>query len=143
MAPGVSWISPTQLEFDDRIYTWFGRCWADRNGVSRTSYLVGKGIIVAGYNGGDKDKKLVGGMKGKNNKFPGANMEAVIHADGDNEGVRKEPVVHNKVGGKMGNDTDNEGHERSAFEQLCLIRVFEQLSNVFGRFPVQIESYDV
>lgn len=49
-------------------------------------------------------------------------------------GVRKDPVVHNKVGDKIGNDTDNEGYKSGAFEPLCLSRPSEQLSSVFERF---------
>ena len=45
----VFWISPTQLEFCERIDTWDGQCIADKNGVFRTSYLVDKGIIAAGH----------------------------------------------------------------------------------------------
>ena len=92
----VFWISTTQLEFCERIYTWDGQCWADKNGVSRTSYLMDKGIIAAGYKGGGKDKKLAGGMKGKNNgkksrdiKLEGDNKEDVIDTEGDNEGVTR------------------------------------------------------
>jgi len=151
----VFWISTTQLEFRERIYTWDGRCWADKNGVSRTSYLMDKGIIAAGYEGGGKDKKLAGGMKGKNNKgdntgeksrdikLEGDNKEAVIDTEGDNEGVHKEPVVDNKEGDKIGNDTDNEGDKSIASEQLCLSSASEQLCSVFERFPVKRELYDV
>ena len=97
-----------------------------------------KGIIAAGYNGGGKDKKLAGGMKGKNNKadnngqksrdikLEGANNEAVIHADGDTDGVCKAPVIYNKVGDKIGNYTDNEGYQSGAFEQFQS-GAFEQL----------------
>ena len=128
MASAVFCISQTQVEFSDRIDTWDCQCWPDKNGISRTFYLVDKGIIAAGYNGGGKDKKLAVGMKGKNNKadnngqksrdikLEGANNEAVIHADGDTDGVRKAPVIYNKVGDKIGNYTDNEGYQSGAFE---------------------------
>ena len=109
-----------------------------------------KGIIAAGYKGGGKDKKLAGGMKGKNNgkksrdiKLAGANEEDVIDKDGDNEGGHKEPVVDNKEGDKIGNDIDNEGDKSSAAEQLCLSSAFEQLCSVPERFPVKRELYDV
>jgi hypothetical protein len=55
----VFWISTTQLEFCERIHTWDGQCWADKNGVSRTSYLMDKGIIAAGYKGGGRTKNLL------------------------------------------------------------------------------------
>ena len=45
----VFWISATELDFCGRIYTWDGRCWADKNGVSRTLYLMDKGVITAGF----------------------------------------------------------------------------------------------
>ena len=58
----VFWISPTQLEFCERIYTWDGPCWADKKAVSRTSYLVDKGIVVAGYKYAAPWRRVVWGM---------------------------------------------------------------------------------
>ena len=45
----VFWISPTQLDVRERIYTWDGWCLADKKGVSRNLYLMDKGILAAGY----------------------------------------------------------------------------------------------
>ena len=140
----------SQLEFRDRIYTWDGRCWVDKNGVSRTSYLIGKGIIAAGYNGGAKDKNSAGGMKGKNHfekfgviKFRCANEEDVIDVDGDNEGGHQEPVVNNKEGDKIGNHIYNEGDKSSAAEQSSLSSAYEQLCSVSERLAVNREVYIV
>jgi len=143
-------ISTTQLEFCERIYTWDGWCWADKNGISRTSYLVHKGIIAAGYRGCGNDKNLAVDMKCRNNgkksrdiNLEGDNQEDVIDTEGDNDGGHEEPTLDNKEDDKIGKDIDDHGVKCSFSEQLCVSSPSEQLYSVLERSPVKRELYDV
>ena len=99
----VFWISATQLEFDGRIYTWDRWCWRDKNGISRTPYLMDKGVIMADCKGGSKGNKQKGASKGKNNK-------------GDNKGKKAKDIQFDSDNQDDDKDGDNKGKKAKDIE---------------------------
>ena len=110
----VFWISETELEFCGRIYTWNGWCWIDKNGISRSSYLRDKGIIMGCGKGGIISSKLVKGdviMAGPGKKQKGDSKGAKQGKKGKNgkKGDNEEPDNKDGDNEKSGNEeSDNE-----------------------------------
>ena len=118
----VFWISATQLDFRERIYTWDGRCWTDKNGISRTVYLRNNGVITADCKGGSKGNKQKGASKGKNNKGDNKGKKAKdIQFDGDNQDDDKDTGIPNGLQGVGYGKEDLEDLTERSYAQKRLI----------------------
>jgi hypothetical protein len=120
----VFWISATELDFCGRIYTWDGRCWADKNGVSRTLYLMDKGVITAGF---------CRWLKTSQSRLKRKDILHVYVIQGDNEGEKGDNVAEKEPEKEPDN---KEGDKMRASEQLSLSSASEQLF-------VKPEQYEV
>ena len=73
----VLWIADNEFEYNKRIYQWDQKwkCWRDRCGVSRTEYLLRRGII----------SERVAKGKGKNkSSSPRVAPDGLLDHGGDN-----------------------------------------------------------